>query len=114
MLKTYARATGWISLLLGLIGFFVKDLFGLFQFDTMHNVIHLVIGILGIAAAQYVNWAKPFAQIIGAFYLLVGIAGFFFPAILGMHLEVSENLLHIILGTWGWYVVLGLKDKKSE
>jgi hypothetical protein len=114
MTRVFARTAGWIMLLLGIIGFFVTDLFGLIQFDTTHNIFHLVLGILGIAAGQNVNWSKLFAQVFGAVYLLLGVIGFFLPEFLGLHLEATENLLHIILGAWGLYAILGEKDTASE
>lgn len=114
MAKAYARGAGWIALLLGIIGFFVTDLLGLIQFDKMHSIIHLVLGVLGIAAARSEKWAKHYAQILGSLYLVLGVLGFFLPSFLGMHLEVAENLLHILLGTWGLYTVLGVKEDKTE
>ncbi|MGZ4106380.1 MAG: DUF4383 domain-containing protein [Tumebacillaceae bacterium] len=114
MAKAYARAAGWIALLLGIIGFFVTDLLGIIQFDTTHNIVFLVLGVLGIAAAQSAKWAKLYAQVFGAVYLVVGIIGFFLPSFLGMHLEVAENLLHIILGVWGLYAALAVKESKTE
>ena len=113
MAKVFARTAGWLALLLGVLGFFVTDLLGLIHFDTPHNVVHLVLGILGIAAAQNVNWAKMYAQILGAVYFLLGLLGFFVPELLGIHLEVLENLLHILLGAWGLYAAFGEKEKTA-
>lgn len=110
MSKVYARAAGWVALLLGIIGLFVHDLLGLIQFDAMHTIIHLVLGILGIAAARHVKWANYYAYVLGTCYLIVGIVGFFFPVLAGLHLEVTENLLHILLGAWGLYAALGEKS----
>jgi hypothetical protein len=109
MTKVFARVAGWLALLLGVLGFFVSDLLGLIHFDTPHNVVHLVIGILGIAAAQNVNWATLYAKLLGALYLLLGILGFFLPEVLGIHLEAVENLLHLLLGAWGLYAAFGQK-----
>lgn len=113
MAKTFARVAGWLALLLGILGFFVSDLLGLIQFDTTHNVVHLVIGVLGIAAARQDNWAKLFGQVFGTVYLILGVVGFFLPELLGLHLEVAENLLHIILGAWGLYAVLGGEKEQT-
>ena len=113
MTKVFARTAGWLALLLGVLGFFVTDLLGLIHFDTTHNVVHLVIGILGIAAARNANWAKLYAQILGAIYLLLGILGFFLPELVGIHLEVVENLVHILLGAWGLYAAFGEKEKAA-
>lgn len=114
MAKVYARAAGWIFLLIGILGFFITDLLGLIQFDTTHNIVHLVLGVLGIAAGQNANWSRLYAQVFGVIYLLLGVVGFFLADFLGLHLEVTENLVHIILGAWGLYAVLGEKETAGE
>ncbi|PWK13901.1 DUF4383 domain-containing protein [Tumebacillus permanentifrigoris] len=107
MVRTFARVAGWLFLLLGILGFFVTDLLGLIQFDSTHNIIHLVLGLVGIAAGQSDNAAKWFAKVFGVIYLLLGIVGFFFPMLAGLHLEVTENLVHLVVGAWGVYVGFG-------
>ena len=51
--------------------------------------------------------AKTIATILGVVFLLVGILGFVAPGMLGMHLSVAHNLVHIISGAIALY--LGLK-----
>lgn len=114
MANTFARVAGWLALLLGILGFFVSDLFGLIQFDLTHNIVHLVLGLLGIAAAQKASGAKAYAQWFGGIYLILGIVGFFFAEWAGLHLEVTENLLHIVLGAWGLYAGFGGKSSATE
>jgi len=109
--QAFARTVGWLTLLLGILGFFVTDLFGLISFDTTHNIVHLVLGVLGIAAGQSGKWSKLYAQVFGVIYLLLGIAGFFIADLIGIHLEVAENLVHIIFGAWGLYAALGDKGE---
>lgn len=46
---------------------------------------------------------KLVATILGAGFLLVGIVGFLAPAVLGMHLSVSHNLVHLISGVLALY-----------
>lgn len=107
MAKTFARVAGWLALLLGIIGFFVTDLFGLIQFDTTQNIIYLVLGLLGIAAGQSKKAAKLFAQVFGPVYLIIGIVGFFVPTMGSISLDVTENLLHLLLGIWGLIAAFG-------
>lgn len=42
--------------------------------------------------------AKPVALILGIGLLLVGIAGFFAPSLLGMHLSTAHSAVHIVSG----------------
>ncbi|MFC4769044.1 DUF4383 domain-containing protein [Effusibacillus consociatus] len=103
MAATFARVSGWIFIVLGILGFFINDLFGLIQFDSVHNAVHLLFGILGLAAAA-TNKAQIYATILGAVYVLLGAVGFFLPSLLGIHLEALENILHLVLGVWGLFV----------
>ncbi|KEO81082.1 DUF4383 domain-containing protein [Tumebacillus flagellatus] len=113
MAKTFARAAGWVCLLLGIVGFLVTDLLGLIQFDTVHNIVYLVLGILGIAASQRDGAAKWFAQITGPIFLFAGILGFFFPDLGVVHMESTENLLHVLLGAWGAFAVFAKSSPQA-
>ena len=47
--------------------------------------------------------AKTIATLLGIGFLLVGIVGFISPGLLGMHLNTSHNLVHIITGAVSLY-----------
>ena len=47
--------------------------------------------------------AKTVATILGAVFLLAGIAGFVAPNMLGFHLNTAHNLVHIITGAVSLY-----------
>jgi hypothetical protein len=87
--QNYALLAGTVYVVIGVIGFFVTGfsnftertthaLFGIFYLNGFHNVVHLAVGALWIAAAlvltpvgtEGVNFA------IGGFYLLAAILGF--------------------------------------
>lgn len=51
--------------------------------------------------------ANRICTILGIAFLLVGIAGFVLPNVLGMHLSLAHNLVHIISGAVALW--LGLK-----
>ena len=108
MIKLYARMTGLILLITGIAGFLTDDLLGLIQFDSVHNMIHLLIAVI----ALYVGFGTDdtwlphlFAEVMGFIYVLLGLAGFMNPTLFGLlgplHLEPLENLLHLMLGLWG-------------
>lgn len=103
--RIYARWIGSIFTVIGVIGFFVQDLFGILHLHTAHNVFHLLIGITGIAASVLPGWALRYTQISGIAYLLLGILGFFVPELFGlMHLALSDNIVHLIFGALGTYI----------
>ena len=47
--------------------------------------------------------AKTVCKILGVVFLLVGIAGFVSPGMLGTHLSLAHNLVHIISGAIALY-----------
>ncbi len=55
--------------------------------------------------------AKTICTVLGVAFLLVGIVGFVAPGLLGMHLNLTHNLVHIISGALALY--LGLKGTLS-
>ncbi len=117
--RIVALVLGIIYALLGIVGFFtpvenstgVQAVFGLFDADTVHNIIHLVIGLIGIAAA-FTGQSRTYNQSFGIFYIVLTILGLipalYFPAgsyghdaglFLGLfHLNVWDHILNIIAG----------------
>jgi hypothetical protein len=55
--------------------------------------------------------ANRIATILGIGFLLVGIVGFVAPSILGMHLSVAHNIVHLVSGAAALW--LGLKGTPS-
>ncbi|TMV50730.1 DUF4383 domain-containing protein [Paenibacillus mesophilus] len=104
MVKRFAGAVGALFLLLGIIGLFVVDLFGLIHFDGLYNVVHLIVGVAGILASGREENAVWFAKAAGIGFGLMGIIGFIRPEWLGsMHLETAENVLHAVVGALSLY-----------
>jgi hypothetical protein len=93
-LQTVAMLVGIVFLLVGILGFipgittdapgdFAGDeseaeLFGIFQTSILHNIIHLLYGIAGLALARTWDGARTFLIGGGVIYLalwLLGIIG---------------------------------------
>jgi hypothetical protein len=47
--------------------------------------------------------AKTLATILGIGFILVGIVGFVAPGLLGMHLSLAHNLIHLVSGALALY-----------
>ena len=89
--RIVALVLGVLYALLGIIGFFtpvenatgVQAVLGLFDADTTHNIIRLVVGALGIIAA-FTKQSRTYNQGFGIFYILLTILGLipalYFPA----------------------------------
>jgi hypothetical protein len=98
---------------LGGIGLFFTDLLRM-KFDLTHDLFHLVTGavlIYGLISEK--EWLAILLPIgVGTIYLFLGIGGFLSPTLwgigeaMGLHLELVENVLHVIMGGWGLYAGL--------
>jgi hypothetical protein len=121
-----ALVIGIIFALIGIIGFFtptenstgVRAVFGIFDVDTLHSVINLVVGLLGIASA-FTAQSRTFNQIFGIVFVVFGLLGLipalYFPAgsygtdnglFLGLvHDNAGDHILHLITGVAALVVV---------
>jgi hypothetical protein len=112
MAKTFALVLGVVTLLVGILGFVMNPtgglLLGIFAVNQPHNLIHLVTGLAGIAAA-FLGFARVFCQMFGVVYLLVGVLGLVATVIQGMllgliHNNMADNVLHLAIGASAAYV----------
>jgi hypothetical protein len=111
--RLYAVVVGATLTIAGIIGFFysssfgspgeVDKVFGILSVNGWHNVVHLVTGLLGLAAAGYA--ARTYALGLGFVYIVVAIWGFIIGSgdnILGfIPVNTEDNFLHLILGLAG-------------
>ena len=107
MAKGYSLVVGAVLLLVGILGFIKGDtgFMGL-HFNLTHNLIHTLSGIVGIAAGMSKSAGAPktFAQVFGAVYTLVALAGFFgVPAFVTTMLDLNPmyNVIHVAVGVLG-------------
>ncbi len=115
--RIIALVIGIVFLLIGIVGFMtpaengtgVQAALGIFDVDTFHNIVYVVIGVLGIIAS-FTTFARAFNQIAAVFFLLFGILGLI-PALysptygndnglfLGLtHNNAADHVLHIVAG----------------
>lgn len=72
---------------------------GLFPVNVLHNIVHLVFGIWGLAASRTFGGAKSFAQIAGVLYILLAVLGYVSPNGFGfVPLGGNDIWLHAVLG----------------
>ena len=76
-------------------------LLGLFQISVLHNVVHLLFGVAGLAAARTAGGARGFLIGAGAIYLVLTVYGFLIghdsPANF-VPVNTADNFLHLGLG----------------
>ena len=113
--QNIARLVGIVFLLVGIAGFIPglttnlydglefagndgnAELLGLFQVSVLHNIVHMLFGIAGLALAATASGARTFLIGGGAIYLalfLLGLvgAGDWIPS------NDADNWLHLLLG----------------
>jgi hypothetical protein len=123
--RLYALIVGAVLVVAGIIGFFYEssfhtgnlapraDVLGLLTVNGWDNLMHLITGLLGLAAAGYA--ARAYALGLGAVYLVVAVLGFAAGSgdeIFGLIVvNTADNMLHLVLGAAG--VLAGLATAAS-
>ena len=124
-----ALAVGAVFLLVGILGFIPgitsntehlgmaghhseSMLLGIFQVSVLHNVVHLLFGVLGLTLWRSAPKAKGFLLIGGIVYLVLGFYGVFIDqssAANFVPVNTADNILHFALGVGmaGLGLVLG-------
>jgi arginine exporter protein ArgO len=118
LLSTAARVVGAVFLLVGILGFIpgittnyssmsfaghMSDakLLGAFQVSILHNIVHILFGIAGIAMAKRADSARTYLVGGGVIYLVLWIYGLvtsdnssanFVPV------NTADDWLHLVLG----------------
>jgi hypothetical protein len=112
MARTYAVTVGTVLFLLGVLGLFKMRVFGL-EFHPAHNVIHLASGLPGLwAGIRNDKFSRAYAQVFGAVYTVVAVAGFVGIGSMQLGLTGAYNIFHLLLGVGG--LGLGLTGGKRE
>ena len=111
--KTAALIIGVIFIAVGLAGFVDNPIVGtsenvIFQADQMHNIVHIVSGVLFVFVALAASGsAAGFLKLFGIVYLIIGIVGLVTvgtsPSDMGkvlgfLNVNGADNYLHVGLG----------------
>jgi hypothetical protein len=112
MTKNLLYVLGVVFVLIGLLGFVNSPVLGLFEVNILHNLIHLVSGVLLLMYAGKSS-AKTVALVLGIVYGLVTVLGFLMGGnILGLiSVNMADNLLHLVLAAV--LLVVGLTGRSA-
>ena len=95
--KSVTWILGIVLVLVGVAGFFVDGNLLYFQVDTVHNIVHLLSGVVAIAAASSgESYSRMYLIVFGLVYGVVTIVGFVNGGdILGLfRVNDADNYLH--------------------
>ncbi len=115
--QLYCTLVGAALVIAGIIGFFYSasfdtgtssvlantdDVFGVLGVNGWHNVVHILLGLLGLACAA--SYARSYALGVGLLYLVLALWGFAESdnVLIGLvPVNDEDNVLHLILGLTG-------------
>ena len=129
--QTFALLVGAVFLLVGILGFIPgivtehdtkflgqdgdSKLLGIFQINFLHNLVHVIFGVAGIAMAKRVDSARTYLIGGGVVYLVVFLYGLlidFGSDANIINLNAADNVLHLLLGSA--MIALGLISGKDR
>ena len=120
MARTLCYVFGAIFVVVGILGFVMNPVLGVFHANTMHSLIHLVSGVVLLAVALWASSSSSLVlKIFGIVYAIVAILGFIMPGdILGLlDNTLADNLLHTVLALvflWGGFMAKGSSSTMSS
>lgn len=104
---------GTALILLGIFGFIPgitvdNMVFGIFMVDAVHNLVHMIVGLIMISAAIWTNrFTIYLIVLIGIAFLGLTAFGFFTPKGLGSF-NLYDDFLHLVIAAFalfqGWLV----------
>jgi hypothetical protein len=113
-----ALGVGVVFLLVGVLGFIPgittnydtmsfashhseAKLLGIFQVSILHNIVHLLFGVAGIALARTISGARNYLVVGGVIYLVLFLYGLLVgqeSALNFVPVNLADDILHLFLG----------------
>lgn len=121
MVQKLAWVFGIVLTAVGILGYVPAIasgglLLGIFQVDGLHNVIHILTGVLAIAAAWGAGtYARLYFKVFGVVYGLVTVLGFVQgETVLGLFMvNAADNFLHLVIAAVALWVGFGMKEESA-
>jgi hypothetical protein len=117
--RLYCTLVGAVLVIAGIIGFFYSsgfdtgasgvandtdEVFGILGVNGWHNVVHILLGVLALAAASSPQGARTYCLGIGLVYVVLALWGWIDgDGVLAGLIPVNDedNVLHLVLGLTG-------------
>ncbi len=119
MLRLLAIVLGVVFIFAGVAGFLPSMiqnglLFGYFEVSVLHNLIHVIFGVLAMMAATSYRYTRWFFFLSGLVLMIAGVVGLVRHGDLTvMHVNAADNWLHLGLGLVIFYLWFATRKKKS-
>jgi hypothetical protein len=114
MARTIAAVFGTVYIVAGLAGFILETpLLGLFEVNTLHNIVHILIGAILLYGATSTPLAVMTTRVIGTLLVVLGILGFPFPDGFGL-VPLGGNDIWLHLASGAVLLVAGFLSPSSE
>lgn len=114
MVQKIAWVFGGVFAAIGVLGFVQGDtVLGIFDVDALHNVVHLVTGLVFLAVAwKYMEHASMAFKVFGVVYAIVAVLGFIQgDTALGLIVvNMAGNVLHLVVAAAALYIGFMMKD----
>ncbi|MFB9905124.1 DUF4383 domain-containing protein [Allokutzneria oryzae] len=116
-----ALVVGAVYFVIGLVGFAVTGFGDFFAHDNgvhlmgfavnpMHNLVHLLIGLFGLAASTGLRASAAFGWVLAVAYgavFVFGLFAVFMPEINFLNINWADNGLHLVSAAVGLAIALG-------
>jgi membrane associated rhomboid family serine protease len=101
--KTFLKILGAVLVISGIVGFFFP-LHGMLDLTTTHNLIHLVSGVIALAASGNDLSSALVAKLFGVVYLLIGAVGLITSDLFGLvTLTGADTAIHFVVAVAALY-----------
>ena len=120
MLRRWAKIFGFTFLAIVILGFIPAltpdgALFGIFQVDTVHNLIHIVSGLIALwVGYTSEHRSHVYFQVFGVVYGVVAILGMFHgdqPLLGIMAHNTADVVLHVLIAAVALYLGFGVRER---
>ena len=103
--QTFALVFGAVYIVVGLLGFVMDPILGIFDVNLLHNIVHLAVGAAWVFSSKDHATAKTVSLAIGVVYLLVAVLGFVAKDLMEdlLAINTADNFLHLVSGALGVY-----------
>ena len=118
--QTLSLVFGAVYLLVGIVGFFVTGfddfagnsqhemLIGLFMINPLHNIAHILVGVLGLLLGRTLAGARTYGWLLAGLYAVLFVYGLIASGKDWdfLNINAGDNVLHILTALVGLVIAL--------